>query len=488
MSNGLRGIWLVLLVAAIAGCDSGGSSIADTGIGGSGGAARGPVQGFGSIIVNDLTLNVDTAAFEIEGEPAGSGGTGQSQLREGQVIVAYGDLDGGEAETVSYRSDVKGPLIGAPVVADPLTGRATLNVLGQTVITNSATVYSNGAALDTLADSDQLEVSGNRDASGNLVASFIELKTGLTEFKVVGTVSGADPDAKTFSIDGLSVDYASAALYNLDGDPADGMIVEVRLEPIGFRSPDGAIATRVELLGMRDFDEGTELNFEGLIDRFASAIDFDVSGQRVITTMVTTYENGTAESLGLNVKVKVEGTIDGAGMLVADKVTIEPTEAVRAEGTVSGVDPVAGTLSVRVGLTFTVRSSTEFEDEVDGGLGGDLTLDGLQTGDYVNVRGYLDGSTLVAAEIERNYFNSRFALRAPVRLEEPATGTLSLLGVEVNGQEPDTEFQDASGRSVSQSEFFELVTFGTFVEAQWDPFVSTSDAANRLSIEVEEDD
>jgi hypothetical protein len=489
MSSGFRGICLALLFAAIAGCGGGGGgSFADTGIGGSGGAARGPIQGFGSIIVNDLTLNVDAASFEIEGEPAGTGTAGQSQLREGQVIVAYGDIDGREAETVSYRSDVRGPLVGAPVILDLLTGRGTLNVLGQTVITNSATIYSNGAALDTLADTNQVEVSGNRDASGNLVASFIELETGLTEYKVVGVVSSANTAAKTFRLDGLEVDYASATLRDLDGDPADGMTVEVQLEPNGFTAPDAAVATRVEMLGASDFDEGTELDYEGLIDRFASDIDFDVSGQRVITTMVTTYENGTADSLGLNVKVKVKGIIDGAGMLVADTIAIEPTEAVRAESTVSGVDPVAGTLSVSVGLTFTVRSSTEIEDEMDGGEGGDLTLDGLQTGDYVEVRGYLDGSTLVAAEIERTSFNSRFALRAPVRSEDPPTGTLNLLGVAVRGEEPQTTFQDASGQSVSQTEFFERVTFGTFVEARWDPFVSTSDIATRLSIEVESED
>ena len=61
----------------------------DTGIGGSGGIFA-SIDGFGSIIFDDLTLNTDGAEFYIEGEP----GFSQDDLREGQYVVVAGDISG----------------------------------------------------------------------------------------------------------------------------------------------------------------------------------------------------------------------------------------------------------------------------------------------------------------------------------------------------------------------------------------------------------
>ncbi|MEZ5559363.1 MAG: DUF5666 domain-containing protein [Pseudomonadales bacterium] len=469
----------------VGGGGSGGSSGGfpfgyDTGIGGSGGIV-GPIQAFGSIIVNDRTLHIDGAEFEIEGEPAGTGAVGQGRLKAGQQIIAVADFDSSEASEVFYRSDIKGPLLNPPTIADLLAGDAELDVLGQRVLTNAATRYV-GVALDTLSVGDLLEVSGTRDATGTLVATFIELKSTLAEYKIVGAVSALDSASSRFAIGGLSVDYSAATLADLAA-PADGLIVEVRLAAMPLPLPDPAAATRIELLPRLEIGQGAHLEYEGYISGFVSAQQFVVGELAVTTTVDTQFVNGTPASLANNVKVEIEGSVDADDVLVASRIILKPTEAVRAESTLSAIDADAQTLTTAVGLTFQVRMRTEFEDE-SGGTEGPLDFSALQIGDYVAIKGYLDGQTLVAAEVERDDPLARQRLRAPVTAMDPASGTLALLDVPVTGDGGTiTSYLDVADQPISQGEFFDLVEVGTFVEARWDPFVATSEVATQLSIE-----
>ncbi len=77
--------------------------------------------------------------------------------------------------------------------------------------------------------------------------------------------------------------------------------------------------------------------------RFASATDFDVAGQKVTTNASTSFVNGTAADLGLNVKVEVEGKLDATATLVAAKVAFKRQSSVRLDAPVDSVDAAAGT-------------------------------------------------------------------------------------------------------------------------------------------------
>jgi hypothetical protein len=465
---------LIALFATACGGGGGGSLGFDTGIGGSGGGTGmsgrvvGPFQGAGSIIVNDRTLTTGAAEFEIED------GSGESDLEEGQRLVVFSDLSSNEAERVVYRSDVKGPVTSITIV-DPLTASSEIVVLGQTIITNSVTRFD-GVALDTLVVGDVLEVSGSPNADGTLVATFVELKAALAEYKAVGMIENLDAAAMTFDLDSLAVDYSSATLSEFSGaDVADGQRVEVKVAAADFTPPSSALASEVELLSTVAFEEGEEVEYEGFIDRFVSATNFDVEGLRVATDGATEFVGGDAGSLGLNVKVEAEGTINANGVLVAERIIIKPTGAVRVEGTVSSVDETARTVSTDVGLTFEIRALTELEDDRDGVDPFDLP--DLQIGDYVEVRGFLDGQALVAAELERDEFDSRTRMRGPVTAEDEAAGTVDILGVTVTGVAGVTDYDD------TQAQFHADVEEGTFVEAEWDPFNSSTDTAHSLSIE-----
>lgn len=470
--------WLLILVsmAFVTACGGGGSGSfgLDTGVGGSGGGATGtglvvgPFQGQGSIIINDRTLSTAGAEFELED------GSGEADLEEGQRLTVFADLSTNEAERVIYRSDVKGPVTAFTIV-DLLTASASIEVMGQVVLSNSATRFD-GLALDTLQLGDLVEVSGSLDADGNLVATFVELKASLAEYKVVGSVEGLDASSMTFRIGGLAVDYGSATLSEFEGAAiADGQPVEVTVQPDDFVPPISALASEVELLTDVDFEEGDEVEYEGYIDAFASATDFAVDGLPVTTDDATDFVNGDSESLALNVKVEVEGSIDANGTLLADRVIIKPTGAVRVEGTVSAVDETAGTVATDVGLTFEIRELTELEDNLDGVE--PFGLADLQSGDYVEVRGFLDGEALVAAELEREEFDERTRMRGPVTDEDEPAGTVDILGVTVTGVDGVTSYD------VSQTQFHAEVEVGTFVEAEWDVFSSTNEPADSLSVE-----
>lgn len=112
-----------------------------------------------------------------------------------------------------------------------------------------------------------------------------------------------------------------------------------------------------------------------------------------------------------------------------------------------------------------------------------LTLSDLAISERLEIRGYQDGNSVVAVEIDREDFDERARLRGPVTAEDEAAGTLGILNVRVKGEAGITEFEDANESVIGQSEFHTQVELGTFVKADWDLFFSTDETANSLSIE-----
>ena len=457
------------------GGSEGGSGI---GVGFSGGISGtglnlGALQALSSVVVNDRVMNTDDAVFIVEGETSS-----QAALTVGQRLDVIGDLDALEAAEVRYRANVKGPLTSLTNV-DAELGTANGVVLGQRFVTDATTLFSD-VTLEGLQTGDLLEVSGFIDSTGRLVASFVELKTTLDEYKVIGTVAALT--SSTFDLDQLQVDYASATLDDFDGQPiANGDFVEVKGAPGDFTSPDQLTATRVELLPVLTVTGDVRAEIEGFITRFGSATDFDVATTNVTTTSSTEYVNGTADSLGANVKVEAEGTLGSDGTLTATRIVIKPTNAIRAEGPATAIDASTREISM-LGITFLMRDLTEFDDSSSADVD-PLTLNDIGSGDYLEVRGYLDGTTLVASRIRREDPRDRARLRGPVTDEDAAAGAVTILSVTVTGQSGITQFEDINENVITQSQFHDLVEIGTFVKADWDVFSDTNQTADELSIE-----
>jgi hypothetical protein len=451
------------------------------GISGSGGLpagrSAGPIDGFGSVIVNGVAFDSSSATITKEGMPASEG-----ELRVGQVIELEGDFDTNVATSISYRSEIKGPVTSV-IATDLELWTGTLEVLGQTVHVNTLTVFD-GTSLELIAPGDLLEVSGPRDTSGAVVATYLEDKSTLDEYKLVGTVANVDTIMRTFELGGLDVDYLTADIEDMPEDPStwNDALVEVKGDPLDFNPGTNLlVASEVEQLTGLSGTEGERIELEGYITNFVSAAEFDVLGYPVRTSASTDFSEGSSASLANNVKVQVKGTVAADGVLEAESVEIQATGSVRAEWEVESVDLAGSTFTV-LGIEWEVRATTEIEDDSNAEVD-PFTLADLSPGDLVEVRGYMEGSMPIASRLERDEPQTDASLRGPVTsVDGVGSFEFEILGLAVRGDAM-TVYRDEDDVSITQAEFFAALSLGVLVGAEWDPYLGMGAPADELCLE-----
>jgi len=443
------------------------------------GVAVGPISTFGSVVVNGVRYDTNGATFTINGV-SGS----QDDLRVGQVITVEGTIDDngvdGDADEVNFDDNVKGPIESI----DPALSRIV--VLGQTVLINPETSFDDNISprsIDGLNVGDIIEVSGLVDANGRITATRIELKPAGTEFEVLGSVSNLDSASFLFNINDLLVDYSGATLDNFSGGQiADGDFVEAKGTSVG---PAGElIATRVELKNaILNLADGVHVEIQGFITRFASAQDFDVTGFPVTTTASTVYEGGVEGDLGLNIKVEVEGDVDGNGVLVATKVDIRRAKAVRATANVDLVNSGAESL-VMLGITVSVDALTRLEDKSDADVR-PLTLADINAGDYIEVRGdeFPAGSGgILATILEREDADTEAILQGFVETISDPSFTILGVTIQTGGG---TIFRDVNDNVITSADFFNQLTSNSLVKAKGTEVSDTVISAEEVEFELE---
>lgn len=391
---------LLLILAACGG--GGGLTVANGGIGGTG-ISTGPITAFGSIFVNGVKYDVDSASFTRNGVAA----SGQNEYFLGEYITVEGNVnaDGvtGKASAVHFSRGLQGTV--TAVSAGSVDGKS-LWVLGQVVKTNALTVFEGFKLLADLKLGNVVEVSGTRNASGELVATSIRLLQvsyvpGET-LEVKGTIGSVNTTNQTFTLSNLVVDYSQAVLQGFpSGIPQAGQYVEAESQQAlqGSRM----IASEVERKDAGiTFQEGTEVEVEGAITRFVSRSDFSVNGVAVTTNASTRFEGGTASNLALNALVEIEGNANAAGVIVAEKVEIKQSDSSaidELEGNITAIDPTAQTF--RLGIyTVSVNTSTLWEDESDADIP-QMNFSYLNIGDFLQVKGKSTGTNLLALRIKR---------------------------------------------------------------------------------------
>lgn len=443
----------------------------DGGISGSG-LSVGAVDGFGSVIVNNSEFNTSSAIITIEGA-----GALEDDLRVGQVVKVTADFDTLRASRIDYAARIKGP-VQAISVGDAALGTATLTVLGQSVRTLALTNFDNASlnplAANALTVGSLVEISGSVDANGVLIASFLERKTTLPEFKVIGRVSNLT--ATTFRIGTLTIDFSTAS-----GTPVNGALVEVKGPSSGFNALSNTLtASSVSSVPGPGVSSNQSIEIEGYVTRFVSPTDFDVERVRVRTTATTAYANGSVTSLAANVKIEVEGVVDSLGVLVANFVEIQETGSIRLEGSIEQIDSARQQLRV-LGVSFTVSAATDLEDDSNADAD-PLTFADLAVGDRVEMRGYLDGTTLIAVELERDDADSRARLRGPVTAESSLQARIAILGVQIDAGSS-TQYRNEDDNPISRDAFHVAVSIGSYVTADWDNFTSAGAPPDELAIE-----
>lgn len=437
---------VMLFVAACGGGgDSGGGTTTPPTVGiDGGGFSSGTITGFGSVIVNGVRFTTTTAAITIDGRS----GASESELKVGQVVEVRGRFDSngttGTATTITFNDSTEGPVSAVDTVA------GTLVVLGQTVRVNGATVFDDRFTTPSLAGiavGSVVEVSGFRNAAGEIVATRIEPKAAGGTFELTGTVSALDTTNRRFNIGATVINYANVT--PTDGTLSNGGCAEAK----GTAFAGGALtATSVEVKSCGPTGANDDVaEVEGLITRFVSATDFDVGSQRVTTTGTTTYENGVVGDLRVGLKVEAEGRLNASGLLTARKVQIKPDTSLRLLGTVDSLDAAAGTLRV-FGLTVSTGAITAYEDKSSANIRQFRFAD-LRTGDYLEVRGFAGttANTLVAARIERDDLDSRREIQGVAA--SPATApNLTIFGISVSTA--GAQYRNEAGASITQAAFF----------------------------------
>ena len=427
--------------------------------GGGAGSSTGPMQNsapvvtsgtitaFGSVYVNGVRYDVSAATLKKNGRTVA-----QSDLAVGEVALVSGQQDlqsqQGTATHVDVEDNVVGPI--SAIAASQLT------VLGQTINVTATTSFGKGimpADLTGLKVGDSVEVSGLVGSGGVIAATRIGRAGANEGLQVLGTVAGTVSSAHTFTINGLTVDFSSAALTGFtNGQPADGNLVVV-----SGGTFDAAMMTlkaaAVTLAGTdpREAAAGGRVEQEGLITRFVSATDFDVAGSKVTTTGATVYKGGSAADLVLNARVEVRGTVDAGGVLVADAIEIPHVSALEVEAALVTA-PTANAL-VLLGVSIAVDSNTRFEDKSAAELQL-FTLKDVAVGDTLLVRGYespLGSGNLLATRVERLPPSTAVIVRGA--FSAPATPLFKILGITVDTTGA-TFGLDEGNQTLTSAQFF----------------------------------
>jgi hypothetical protein len=293
------------------------------------GVAVGPVTGFGSIIVNGVEYNTDSATF-IDDDSQVTNTPANQFFTVGETVIVKGTIEDDNsnavAETVELDEIVEGPV-------SSLNTDGSITVLGQTVVIGFDTSVDDScpASLDD-ASIGAVEVYGGVvvdpvDSSEVIAATRIECKIPpgdvIDEYEVNGTVRSLDADNFTFMINALQVTYTTQVVDdNFPGgtrEISEGDPVEVKGLPATFDDSGAAPvlgASKVEYKGnVLAGTTGDHYEVEGFISDFVSETQFDVRVGSLVIPVTTTpgttvYEGGSAANLNDNLKVEVEGELN----------------------------------------------------------------------------------------------------------------------------------------------------------------------------------
>lgn len=271
-------------------------------------AGIGAADGLGSIILNGLRYNTDSAAITIE--DATELQIGISARVAGKVDA---DFTSGVATQVVSAAELRGAVSAIDIPAGSFV------VMGTTVSIDSATVWADASGLADVVSSSIVQVWGLPGAPGTLRATRIQVAPTLSAPLVTGTVENIDSARKTFMLGQLTIDFGAAAFTGLDASSlANGTIVRVRGTAAPFANL--LVATKVEGWYAIPVNNGIAVQLAGVITDFASPGSFKVLGTPVDATNAL-ITGGPVGSLGNGVKVEVDGFMSG-GVLVVKKLRI----------------------------------------------------------------------------------------------------------------------------------------------------------------------
>jgi hypothetical protein len=464
----------VAIGLTVAACGGGSSSVGTPQATATSDTAIGAISGFGSIIVNGVRY--DDSAAKVMDDNGTSRST--SSLGMGMMVEVKGSVrdDGsgtGSASDITLFSELQGPISNLNVAA------GTFTVLGLTVSASAATAFQDVSGLSALANGNIVEVYGLRSGT-SIVASRIEKQSpvvGATVTKLRGQVAAVNTAANTFTVSGVTVNFANAVVTPNAAAITTGSFVKVSSTTAAVGNT--LTASRVNVIGVRQFElaNGAKSEIQGLISNFVSTSQFTVAGVTVNASNAT-FVRGTAATLANGARIEIKGSVAN-DVLNARLIKFE-------DG--SGVDEfrLFGAVSNFVSLSnFVVRGVT-----VDASAAGILfergTAAQIANGSTLEVEGSLQstatGSVLKASKVKfENGVSLTPTPTSAVGSEVEFKGTVA----SVTG---DTLVIGTRTIKLSASTVYRKVTraqlvSGTFVEVKGTLQADGSVAAARVSLE-----
>ena len=378
MTNTLRMCVLSLLfLIALVSC-GGSQRMAEGGIGGTG-ISSGPINGFGSIIVNGIHFDVSQAEILINGVSAS-----ENDLHHGMVVTVFGGINEssqtGVAAKVVYNTSVRGQ------VESIDEDSQTLVIMGQRVNFDDLTVFD-GLSESDITQGMNITVSGVLNADSDLLASYVSLREILSD--EAGAVAGSD-----------------------------GELSLVDVPVIDLESPSQA-----EL-----FMPGNKLSLNGLVTAVASNSRFSIQSIVIEIDEETTYQNGDANSIALNGNVLVRGEVNNDGVIVADEIKFRSTRLLRVAAQVDAVSQNGVTLAGRVNAQ--VSTSTLMLDSSTAALR-TFSLRDVSVGDHLIMYGHQSIDGVVLVRLERVDSLEQQSISGPVA-SLPGQPVFDVLGVTVD--------------------------------------------------------
>jgi hypothetical protein len=451
---------LFVTLALLSAC-GGGGGVDSGGIGGTGIVSTG-VMTKGSVVLNGVKFDDSTANISIDDTPKTA-----ADLRDGMVVQLLGRVgaDGVPITGTAVRVEAQIEVRGAVTSAHPTENPQRFVVLGQNVIVDDLTIYSNLANFAAITATTLVEVHGLRDTTGRIRATRVEANAAQmgdsTVDEIRGVVSGgaAGPNPLTFNLGTQAVNAAGAVIAPVGATYANDSVVEVHCNNVRPCVVAGVFqASRVEVESAEDsiFQPGNNGRFEaeGLISGFGGHPgSFFVAGIPVTTTNSTRFEGGISDDLGNDIKVEAEGIWNGSA-LIANKIEFKRT-VVRLQG-----DP-----GVPAGNTFTLQIANIGPVTIEADDLTELTDGTLPAGTEtcIQIRGQrkvVAGQVVTAGEIRLSCSSSdRHFIQAPIEVE--AGTSLTLIGFPINVGAPTDGYRDVNDNAISQSQFFNQVSPST---------------------------
>ncbi len=383
----------IALAGVLHGCGGGGQTASNNtggvGSGGTGSYTNGPISGLGSIIVNGVRYDVDSATALLSEDKA-------SPLADDLQIGMVVEVDGGavtrgtggatdsaRAVRVRYASE----LIGEITVLTPGSGRPTaITVMGQPVTINAQTVLPAAG----LALTDKVVVHGLPNVSG-FTATRVDVPTvAPTVYKISGVVSAVGVNTITLGQSPQVIRFSGP----LPAGVVVGKYVRVRVSSVPLSANNWTAVTDGIVARAQLVSDQREGRLEGVISNYlrqgttatgvvnGTSVDFSaVLGQLVLA-------NG--------LRVEIEGQYSNA-TLVAASVELDDDSQPRLgetelHGLISTLATGPKTFSLR---SITVDYSSVPTSDIEPGL--------LVNGACVEVKGtQVDATHLMATEVKRD--------------------------------------------------------------------------------------